>query len=66
MFKVIVIGIGKVDEDELLPLVKTPSNLYLVKDFDELLTDKFVHDITGDCKLAKGKTRSIYSICCCF
>ena len=53
--KVIVIGIGsKVDRNELSSLVVHPKDLFLPKDFDELLSDSFFGNFTLDSCMAPG------------
>ena len=49
---VIVIGIGsKINKDQLARIVKDKMNLYFAKDFDELKSQAFVHNITvASCK----------------
>ena len=44
--RVIVIGVGNVRQDHLLKLVKVDSDLHVAKDFDALLKDSFIEDIT--------------------
>lgn len=47
--KVIVIGIGSlVDKFELSKLVTEPSDLFLAKDFEELVSQNFISNITLD------------------
>ena len=54
--KVIVIGVGDVSTTELLSVVKTKSDLYLAKDFDQLISDdSFVRNIS-DCTTWVGKS----------
>lgn len=49
--KVLVIGIGpKVDRDELSRLVIDPKDLFLAKDFEELVSETFLRNFTlGSC-----------------
>ena len=44
--RVIVIGVGNVRQDDLLKLVKVDSDLHVAKDFDALLKDSFIKDVT--------------------
>ena len=54
--KVIVVGIGKsVKPGELRSIVKSPSNLYFAKDFDQLKSETFVEDIIDSSCKVSGK-----------
>ena len=44
--RVIVIGIGDVNTDDLRDLVAADRDLHVAKDFDILLNDSFIKDIT--------------------
>ena len=44
--KLLVVGIGNVNENDLLELVETPDDLLLVKDFDALNVTNFVRHTT--------------------
>ena len=47
--KIIAIGIGsQVDKDQLSKLVTEPKDLYLAKDFEELVSQEFIKNITFD------------------
>ena len=66
--KVMVVGIGSgVKPAELASIVKSPSNLYFAKDFDQLKSKKFVEDIIDDsCKnLSKMMTNLLISSIYC-
>lgn len=53
--KVIVIGIGdNVEKDELSRLVYEQSDLFLAKDFEELVSKSFIENITLDSCTASG------------
>ena len=58
--KVIAIGVGDVDEDELLSLVKVENDLHLAEDFDQLISDAFVDSI-ANCSALTGKALHIFS-----
>lgn len=49
--RVIVIGVGNVNENDLLDLVAVDSDLHLAKNFDELLNSTFIQNIN----LCNGK-----------
>ena len=43
--RIIVIGVGNVNQRELIHLVNRDEDLYLAKDFDMLLSDSFIKSI---------------------
>ena len=53
--KVLVIGIGNVNKEELQSMVKNDKDLYIAKDFDQLTSDEFMDSFTGQCAFSQGK-----------
>ncbi len=54
--KVVVIGIGsRINKNELKSMVKSEKDVYFAKNFDELISSKFVDDITAaSCQTVAG------------
>ncbi len=58
--KVVVIGIGsRVNRTELRSMVKSEKDIYLAKHFDELISSKFVDEITA-ASCQKGKKKCLF------
>ncbi len=61
--KVVVIGVGSaINKNELKSMVKSEKNVYFAKNFDELISSKFVDDITS-ASCQKGRAQGLF---CCF